>query len=308
MCGGRDRFFVHKDRRRCQCRKCGFLGDAIDLLVAANGLTVPEAMRVLTGRMSVEIKRVEGSSQRPDSDWHCGMPEWQKAAAEELRKAQELLASPFGIKAVDYLSDRGLVPGICKEFGLGYKSRVFDPQVNGDRPAVVIPWIIGRTIKAIKYRFIDDRARKDKKYRFIQMRGSDPILFGSNCQENHGLVLGFEGEFNAIAAKMALPNAMSLSFGSESSGSGVRALRAISRGSALLTWFDDAEHADRARAILGDGTSSGGGVVNPGGVGFVSGFDCNEMLARFGVDYLRSFLVYHIEESGVQVDASLLER
>ncbi|MCB0359571.1 MAG: DNA primase, partial [Bdellovibrionales bacterium] len=120
-------FYVWEDESRYHCFGCGQHGSAFDFVMATKGLTFPEAVRLLAGRIGVQIPE--------RTTWKGG----REAGARESsarRSRQSLLREVVGLAARTYveqlfkeqkneaartyLTDRGISAETAKRFGLGY--------------------------------------------------------------------------------------------------------------------------------------------------------------------------------------------
>ncbi len=111
-------FVVNPDRQIFHCFGCGEGGDAITFLVKHEGLSFPEAARLLAERAGVPIparhRREEGEGQR---DGRLALLEVHRQALEHFR---ENLRGPEGTGAREYLAGRGLTAELTDRFQLGY--------------------------------------------------------------------------------------------------------------------------------------------------------------------------------------------
>ncbi len=110
-------FMVSPERQVFRCFGCGESGDAISFLQKMEGLSFPEALKILADRAGVQLQFSNSKEMtRAKSDK-------EKVLAINLLAAQFFKAalwSKFGHEALQYLLDRGLTEEIIKKFKIGY--------------------------------------------------------------------------------------------------------------------------------------------------------------------------------------------
>jgi len=112
-------FNVHQGRQFYKCFGCGAGGDALKFVMEVDGLTFPEALKLLAERNGIPMpKRNEYSDA--DSRLRGALIEMH-ARASELYQA--VLRGPQGEDARAYLARRGVSPEIVDTFQLGYSDR-----------------------------------------------------------------------------------------------------------------------------------------------------------------------------------------
>lgn len=251
FCGGRDRFNLKHTSEgwRWYCRKCGdekYHG-AIDYIMRRDNLNFKQALESLGGnaiRPRPSVAPQPPAITLPDQSWQA--ENWKKVE----RAWKELLESPRAQPGHEYLIDRCLDRSTWDANILGF-TYVFN------RPAILIPWWdVGTcdTITAVKYRFIDDLAERDKSQRFTMAKGSKTILFGLNAAAGNNILILTEGEFNAMSIKQTSDHfglhIDALSFGSES-GSRENILQQVAQDyKRVVVWADDAERSNAIRLSL----------------------------------------------------------
>lgn len=248
FCGGRDRFNLKHTPEgwRWFCRKCGdgkYHG-AIDYIMRRDDLDFKQALESLGGdaiRPRAIVTPQLPTITLPDQSWQAA--NWEKVE----RASNELLESPHAQPGRDYLTNRRLDRATWLINLLGFEY-VFN------RPAILIPWWdvdTFDTITAIKYRFIDDLAQRDKNRRFMMAEGSIKILFGLNAAAGQEVLILTEGEINAMSITQTSDyhglKIDALSFGSQS---GIREtdLQRVSQDyRRVIVWADDAEKSNAIR-------------------------------------------------------------
>src|SRR5712691_8420723 len=109
-------FNVHQARQFYKCFGCGAGGDALKFVMEVDGLTFPEALKLLAERNGIPMpKRNEYSDA--DSRLRGALIEMHARAAELYQAA---LRGPQGGEARAYLARRGVSPEIIDAFQLGY--------------------------------------------------------------------------------------------------------------------------------------------------------------------------------------------
>jgi len=252
FCGGRDRFNLKHTPNgwRWFCRGCG--GEKyhtpIDYVMRRDNLDFKQALEQMGGKAYTPTPRpaqpipTAPAIVLPDITWQA--QRWQEVTRSTLSLEYD---KPAQI-ARDYLQARALEPAtwLVYQFGFG---------LVYNRPAIVIPWWdAANTITAVKYRFIDDLAKRDPGRRFGMAEGSKPILFGLHMAGGQDTLLLCEGEFNAASitqvANDTIPGLDALSFGSQSGGR-ADILRQVADGyQRVIVWADDPEKANEIRLSL----------------------------------------------------------
>ena len=97
------------------CYGCSAHGNAIDFVMNKQGLTFPEAVRMLASRTGVEIPSNKPNQTKPDR---------HAKARDVLRRAcakyQQLLLGPTGGPAMAALAERGIDDDTIIRFGIGF--------------------------------------------------------------------------------------------------------------------------------------------------------------------------------------------
>jgi DNA primase len=180
---------------------CGAHGDILDWLQRYRGLTFEEACHFLGaadpgGRFIYRVRseRPKIPEAQPPAD------EWQAAAWNVVAKAESVLWSPYGARALSYLRRRGLTDETILSARLGLiPGRPWEWLRLGrlNVPCgLSIPWFVGQELWAVKVR----RAAGLPKYMQIA-GGSAHGLYNAASLEGHETVLFVEGEFDALLAE-----------------------------------------------------------------------------------------------------------
>lgn len=115
-------FYVDPERGNWKCFGCGAFGDIFTFVMQIEGLTFPEAAERLAQRAGVEWKPLTPGGEKTGRDRQTALKA-NELAAEYF---QQMLHSPQGKVAEDYLERRGLTPEIIKTFKIGYALNGWD--------------------------------------------------------------------------------------------------------------------------------------------------------------------------------------
>lgn len=246
FCGGRDRFTIKRNKDDVWiCRKCSTDGkyhDAIDFVMRYHNVDFKEALR----RMGEPLpdRRPETKARPPVQV--TPSPDWQAEAWQQIDAASDTLIADETSQAARYLAGRGISKGAI------YMNLLGCADVYG-RPAIVIPWLDnGNTVTAVKYRFIDELAKADKRKRYAMRKGSMPFLFGLNhILETDTILLFVEGELNAVSILQCLPRGVSVvSAGSDSSGNEALIQALAKRYRRVYIWTDETDKGNEIRGRM----------------------------------------------------------
>jgi DNA primase len=238
MCGGRDRFNIK--RAECDlwiCRQCGDgkYHSPIDFIMQYHNIGFKDALTRMGGDLQAPAP-VRTRVVAPVPVQVAPDQEWQSQALKEVDAASDcLIEEPDGTQGRRYLLWRGISRASVHLWLLGF-GRVHN------RPAIFIPYMdVGHVITAVKYRFIDRRAKQNKALRFSMKSGSLPYLFGlQHVQASDHTLLFVEGEFNAISVAQCVPRGVAVvSAGSESNGNAVLLEALASRFDRAVIWMDN---------------------------------------------------------------------
>ncbi len=236
MCGGSDRFTIKRAEIDLWiCRQCGDgkYHSPIDFIMRYHNEDFKQALARVGGEFQDPIVRrvipPVPVQVAPDQ-------EWQSQALKEIDVASDwLIEGPAGEPGRRYMTERGISRGSIHRWLLGF-------GIVSNRPAIFIPYLdVGDMITAVKYRFIDQRAKDNKASRFMMKTGSLPYLFGlQHIQESDQTLLFVEGEFNAISVAQCVPRGVAVvSAGSESNGNANILHALAARFDRLVIWMDN---------------------------------------------------------------------
>lgn len=281
-CGGDDRFHCTDDWficRQCHPKR----GDSIELVRWLSGASFREAVASLTGETlpapasAARRQPPERKASRPAEQWRS--PAWQRRAEELVSRAQEALwALPLGHEALIYLEQqRALEDRTWLAYRLGYEPAAPLPGTEGKQkaPAVVIPWLVGGKLRAVRYRFLSrheytDSDGKERSAKQTALAGSGfaGVLYGGHAglrgaAEGLRWLLICEGEINAMSCWQVAHSSHVdvLSIGSESAQISPKMVDYAGQYRRVLVWADRGEQAQRLMLAL----PGAYGVRSPGG-------------------------------------------
>lgn len=186
-------FGVNRDGKRYFCFGCRKSGNVNTWL---------KEYRKMNVRETSPVRAV----QPPPPDEHNPPNEsWQARARLYIDHWEKMLWSERGRDARLYLNGRGLNEETLHSFHIGYNPAHFSegmhlwgltPKIPSDRvflsAGVIIPWIIDGVLWKVNNR----RFEQDPKY--LQIRGSQPSLFGAENMAGKPTAFLVEGEFDAM--------------------------------------------------------------------------------------------------------------
>lgn len=116
-------FSVNRNKQFYHCFGCGAGGNAISFLMEFNHLDFVEAVEDLAGFIGIDVPREKHDYREQKHDYNALYSILEKVAifyVEQLRK------HPDGIKAIDYLKNRGVSGETAKNFSLGFAPDEWD--------------------------------------------------------------------------------------------------------------------------------------------------------------------------------------
>lgn len=258
---GDDGYQHYKCYTRAECNEHG--SDVFAFVMKRDNCGFKTAYKTLTGENPQPITTINHELKtKPLPAW-CDQgaewrrAEWQSKAWGLIDKANDnLLQNHSGELGREYLTPRALERGTWAAWWLGF-TLVFDVMTQKKRPAIIIPWLDcdtldNLTVYAVKYRYIDELAKQDKRYRFGAMGGGANVLYGlHNVMPNYKTLLLIEGEMNALSVAQCRPQGVNvLSFGSETGGRAEVLQVAAKEYQRVFVWSDKAEQAKKYQALL----------------------------------------------------------
>ena len=134
-------FTVNRNKQFYHCFGCGAGGNAISFLMAFSHLDFVEAIEDLAGFAGIDVPREATQYQSSRQDYSALYSILERVAVfyvEQLRQHSQ------GVKAIEYLKNRGLSGNTAQEFSLGYApddwdllSSQFDPKLLVDAGLLV---------------------------------------------------------------------------------------------------------------------------------------------------------------------------
>lgn len=272
LCGGTDRFWVpigsSKYGSRCGC-KLGKSGDAIDLLQAVLGLTIPEALERIGAADLIEYQKKQPEKKAPSQDeYSWRTPEWQSKVRDHLALG---VRSFRGSESERYLRKRGITSETAEAFNVGHTAK-FDG-------ALMMPHI-GKNgmVSTVKYRLL----KADHANRFRQIAGGQQTLFGAHLAKKSAKCILVEGEINAMSIWQAVNKAFTVDvFSFAGMGMHNYAMKAASRYCGGLIWTDEREASRALAAKAGSNFNAWASSEVEGRKG-----DANDVLVELGDEAL----------------------
>jgi hypothetical protein len=252
-------------------------------------LDFKESLKLMGGTTSMPVRQTITPPPAPpeiilpDTDWQA--QRWR-----EINQASHALDHNAMAKlARDYLQSRALNPSIWSVYLLGY-------EIVYNRPAIAIPWFDeAETITAVKYRFVDELAKREKGRRFGMAKGSVPILFGLQTAALKNTLVLCEGEINSMSIVQVAMNELlgldSLSFGAESMGYRDVVRVAVREYERVILWADNPAKANAVRTSLARSVEA---ICSPEIDGVK--YDANALLQK---GYLTEFLRETLKDSNM---------
>ncbi len=117
-------FSVSPGKQMYYCFGCGAGGNVLTFVMEYENYTFPEALKLLADRAGVTLPEQEYSEEaRRQRDLKTAVREVNRMAANYF---YYMLRSEQGVRAMQYLKDRGLSDETMKRFGLGYAGQYSD--------------------------------------------------------------------------------------------------------------------------------------------------------------------------------------
>ncbi|RUO58712.1 DNA primase [Pseudidiomarina insulisalsae] len=174
-------FTVAPDKQFYHCFGCGEHGNAIDFLMAYDGLEFPDAVEELASMMGVEVPRetsanpqAEARKRQQAADDYQQMERATQFFSYQLRKHKK---AP---EVIEYLKGRGLSGEIVKQFQIGYAPDGWDDLLKSlakdqrSRDQLVDLKLVNRNDNGRYYDFFRDRIMfpiRDRRGRVVGFGG-----------------------------------------------------------------------------------------------------------------------------------------
>jgi DNA primase len=252
-CGGDDRFRVwpQADRPGYWCRQCGKKGDAIQYLMDHDRLRFREACERV-GHLPDE-RPCPGPQQPPKPPPLASSPgeAWQVRARAFIEHCEQLLWTPEGTPALDYLRRRGLQDDTIQAARVGYHptERWEHPEQWGLGPkhkkiyllrGLVFPWCVGSELWRVVFRRDDDHIPKDERYRPIA--GGGNTFYQVDTLRPNAPAMMVEGVLDALAVLQEAGDLIAVVAAGTTSGRLERWIGRLDLASTVLIALD-ADHA-----------------------------------------------------------------
>lgn len=298
-CGGDDRFHVKADWwfcRDCYPHDNGLSHDTIAFAMWLNGLDFKAAAAWLTNA-PMPTKPLLKRTPSPKIQAAQTLANQRKFAAI-AKTANKRLFNDNDKEAEagrSYLEvERKILPQSWLAFGLGFKPDVLLPGTKRGQvaPAIVIPWVRGGQVCALRYRFLQHHKYIEPDGNKIDAKQTSEygsvfagVFFGGQVigtnVPSRSTVIVCEGEMNDISIWQESPGMRLdvLSIGSESAQITPAMAAHIKKYELAIPWADKPEVAQKLMGIL----SLTKGISSKAG-------DANDLLCA-GI--LGSFLAYH---------------
>lgn len=178
-------FHISADKQLYHCFGCGAGGSVIQFVMAAENLDFPDAVRFLAEKAGINVPEKEDNDSTDEYyNRKRRIYEMNKDAARFFR---EVLLSPKGQGALNYLLERGLSMKTITSFGLGASPDSWDAllkklsQLGYERDLMVEAGLCVRNEKNHVY----DRYRNRVMFPIIDVRGN-VVGFGGRRLEGDG--------------------------------------------------------------------------------------------------------------------------
>ncbi|WP_196139510.1 DNA primase [Aliikangiella sp. G2MR2-5] len=170
-------FSVNPDKQFYYCFGCGASGNALTFLMEYEGQDFVAAVEDLAGQQSMDIPRESGQDDAVYAE-NQQLFDLMEKVADSYQ--QNLKKRPLGIKAVEYLKQRGLSGEIAKLYGIGYVPGEWQNLQHLGKDQLKLQEQLVKTGMMI---------RKDNGHAYDRFR--DRIMFP--IRNRRGQVLGFGG-------------------------------------------------------------------------------------------------------------------
>jgi DNA primase len=256
-CGGEDRFRVwpHADRPGYWCRQCGKKGDAIQYLMDHDRLRFREACERV-GHLPDE-RPCPGPQQLPKLPPLAIPPSeaWQAQARAFIERCEQVLWTPEGAPALDYLHRRGLQDDTIQAARVGYHpmERWENSEQWGLGPehkeihllqGIVFPWYVGSELWRVLFRREGDETSKNERYRPIA--GGGNTFYQVDTLRPNAPAMIVEGVLDALAVWQEAGDLIAVVAAGTTSGRLERWIGRLDLASTVLIALDADQAGDTA--------------------------------------------------------------
>lgn len=179
-------FHVSADKQLYHCFGCGVGGSVVQFVMAAENLDFPDAIRFLAERAGINLPEM-GKSKDETDEFYRRKRRIYEMNRDAARYFREVLLSPQGKTALDYLTNRGLSMKTITSFGLGASPDSWDSllkkltSLGYERELIIESGLCIRNEKNHVY----DRYRNRVMFPIIDTRGN-VVGFGGRKLEGDG--------------------------------------------------------------------------------------------------------------------------
>jgi DNA primase len=258
-------FQVDTRRGTWKCWPCDLGGDAPALVMQLNGVTFPEAVRIVAELSGIVAAERRPASPRPRPPRPApalaaskpASPPPERSSGLPLDEASSLVTeaagrlwTPEGTEALAYLHGRGLTDETIRAARLGVVKSVSIPTREGDRCyracGVVVPWLDGNCLCLVKLR--QPEGSKGPKY--VEAYRDRPTIYpGTDAIEPGRPLVIVEGELDALLLGQELRDlAAVVTLGSASSRPDPATLVDLMPAAPWFLALDGDEAGDKAAA------------------------------------------------------------
>jgi DNA primase len=168
---------VNPDRQSWKCWVCDLGGDVFSFLMQKEGVTFPEALRMLADRAGITLEERKGKGSRDSGEDKRGLYHaMQWAVAEYHRSFAE---SPEAAAARDYIRERGIESGMIEKFQLGFAPESWSWLLDRGASA-------GQSMEHLES--VGLAARSERGTRFDRFRGR--VIFPINDPQGRPIAVG----------------------------------------------------------------------------------------------------------------------
>ena len=231
------------------CRRCGKKGDGIQYLRDHDGLSFAEAC----DRLGIPLRDSSRQTRVPEPPRFSSPPgpAWQAQARQFTQACEDMLWTPVGTKALNYLHQRGLRDETIRAARIGYHpaERLVPREIwglgAGSNPnkrlwlprGIVFPWWVGHELWRVVIRRVGDQAPKHNKY--VSVSGGGKALYRVETLRPNAPAMLVGGVLDAVAiAQEAADLVAVVAAGSTTGGRWERWVGRLALASLVLVAFD----------------------------------------------------------------------
>ncbi|WP_051188375.1 DNA primase [Proteocatella sphenisci] len=172
-------FVVSENKQIFKCFGCGKSGDVIKFIEEIENVDFIEALKILAEKLNIELPQ---NNKEGYSTYEKANAELKEINTESARFFyKNLINTPT---AIDYLKNRGILPEMIKEFGIGYADNSFD-LLNMLKKTFPTESLIGSGVFVQKNEKIYSRFRNRIMFPIFDSRNK-VIAFGGRQMDDYG--------------------------------------------------------------------------------------------------------------------------